>query len=146
MSHAEARAEVSRLADEQAALRRVAPLVARDAAPGEVFATVAKEVARLLEVDDVLIDRFEPEGTVTVVGAWGDVADFTGLPLGGRNVVSEVHPTGRPARSDEFPPRLGSLLRRRARARGASPDPGRDQPRLPDPRRGAGAGHLLGDR
>jgi hypothetical protein len=79
----------------------VATLVAQDAAPGEVFAIVAEEVARLLEVDDVLIDRFEPEGTVTVVGAWGDVADFTGLPLGGRNVVSEVHPTGRPARLDD---------------------------------------------
>jgi hypothetical protein len=52
MSHAEARAEVSRLADEQAALRRVATLVAQDAAPGEVFAIVAEEVARLLEVDE----------------------------------------------------------------------------------------------
>ena len=42
-----------RIADEQAALRRVATLVARAAPPGEVFAAVAEEVARLLEVDHV---------------------------------------------------------------------------------------------
>ena len=46
---AEARGEVSRLADEQAALRRVATLVARGVAPPDVFAAVAHETGRLLE-------------------------------------------------------------------------------------------------
>ena len=48
LSNAEARAEVRRLAHEQAALRRVATLVARESPPAEVFAAVAEEVARLL--------------------------------------------------------------------------------------------------
>ena len=41
----ESRDEVHRLADEQAALRRVATLVARGVAPMEVFAAVVEEVA-----------------------------------------------------------------------------------------------------
>src|SRR3954464_6405308 len=46
VANAEARAEVERLADEQAALRRVATLVAQEAPLETVFATVAEEVAR----------------------------------------------------------------------------------------------------
>jgi hypothetical protein len=39
------------IAEEQAALRRVATLVARPAPPAEVFAAVTAEVGRLLKVD-----------------------------------------------------------------------------------------------
>ncbi len=39
-----------------------------------------------------------------------------------------------------LPPRFRSLRRGRARPRGAKPDPGRDQARLPDTRRGNGSG------
>ena len=45
---AQARAELRVLADEQAALRRVAELVARGAALDEVFAAVATEASKLL--------------------------------------------------------------------------------------------------
>jgi hypothetical protein len=48
--NAESRAGLARLAEEQAALRRVATLVARGTPPGEVFAAVAEEVGRLLPV------------------------------------------------------------------------------------------------
>ena len=48
IANAEARAELQRLADEQAALRRVATLVAEAAAPTEVFDAVIVEVAQLL--------------------------------------------------------------------------------------------------
>jgi signal transduction histidine kinase len=57
------------LADEQAALRRVAAQVAREAAPDEVFACVAKEVARLLDMREVAMCRFEHDGTATVVAS-----------------------------------------------------------------------------
>ena len=40
VANAEARAEVARLADEQAALRRIATLVAHGAQPGAVFDAV----------------------------------------------------------------------------------------------------------
>ena len=55
--------------DEQAALRRVAMLVARGARPAEVFASVANEVTRLLSVDFVNIGRYESHHTVMLVAS-----------------------------------------------------------------------------
>ena len=94
--------ELERLAAEQAALRRVATLVARACSPGEVFAKVAEEVGRLLGAEGALIHRFEPDGDATVVGSWG-----SGSPVGsrrkleGHRVVSLVYQTQRPVRLDD---------------------------------------------
>ena len=55
------REQVERLADEQAALRRVATLVARGAPPAGVFDAVAEEVGRLLDVGSSGVVRFEDE-------------------------------------------------------------------------------------
>jgi hypothetical protein len=46
IANSEARAEVQRLADEQAALRRVAVLVAQQPSPSEVFTAVTQAVGR----------------------------------------------------------------------------------------------------
>ena len=46
IANAEARTEIGRLAEEQAALRRVATLVAKGTQPDEVFAAVAEEIGR----------------------------------------------------------------------------------------------------
>ena len=51
VANAESRAGLARLAEEQAALRRVATLVARGSAPEEVFAAVAEEVGRVVAVE-----------------------------------------------------------------------------------------------
>src|SRR5206468_3377255 len=59
------------LVREQAALRRVAAVVAGGAAPTQVFAAVAHEVARVTGSALVQIQRFEPDDAVTVAGAWG---------------------------------------------------------------------------
>jgi uncharacterized protein YoaH (UPF0181 family) len=59
-------------AEQQAALRRVAVLVATGAAPAEVFAAIAREVAELLRPRLVQIYRWERDGSVTVAGTWGD--------------------------------------------------------------------------
>ena len=48
IANAQARAELQGVAGEQAALQRVATLVARAAAPAEVFAAVAEEVGRVV--------------------------------------------------------------------------------------------------
>src|ERR1700750_2705548 len=65
-------AEQHGLAEEQAALRRVATLVARGAAPDEeLFAAVTDEVGALLNADYAVMGRYELDGTLTVVGAWG---------------------------------------------------------------------------
>ena len=70
------------LAEEQAALRRVATLVARQSPPAEIFAAVAEEVGRLLRVEDTTIFRYEDDGTATVVADRGDRA--VPLPIGSR--------------------------------------------------------------
>ena len=78
IANIEARAEVERLADEQAALRRVATLVARGAASPEIFASVSAEVDRVLRLEPGTSDvagvvRFEPGQTLAVVGVSRDV-------------------------------------------------------------------------
>ena len=54
---------------EQAALRRVATLVARGIDPAEIFSAVAEEIRRLLDADHAGIGRYDPDGTSVVV-AW----------------------------------------------------------------------------
>ena len=57
------------LADEQAALRRVATLVARQPSPAEVFAAVTEEAARLLHLDSAHLIVYERDQIATVVGS-----------------------------------------------------------------------------
>jgi len=104
IANTDSRTALARLAKEQAALRRVATLVARGAAPEEVFTAVAGEVGQLLPVDQAALCRYEPDGTLTFVSQWGSVtARFpvgSRWVLGGRNVGTLVFQTGRPARVD----------------------------------------------
>jgi PAS domain S-box-containing protein len=67
-----ARARFERVATEQAALRRVATLVARQTTPDELFATVAREVAELLDVQWSTVLRYDSLGNVTLVGVYGE--------------------------------------------------------------------------
>ena len=108
IANAQARLELRGFAEEQAALRRVATLVARPAPPEEVFGAVAAEAGRLLEVDFTILRRFEDGDQVSVGTWWGGAGDVEPFPvgtrgrLGGRNVVSLVFETGRPARIDDY--------------------------------------------
>ena len=100
-------ARLRALVGEQAALRRVATLVASGAEPLEVFACVCAEVGGVLDVGSTNLTRFEAEGTQTVVGAWS-VAGTPGSPVGSEIPFSDnsatwkVFRTGRPARIDDF--------------------------------------------
>jgi GAF domain-containing protein len=77
------RDRLTRLLEEQAALRRVATLVARGIHPVEIFSAVAEEIGRLLGADTAGIGRFEPDGTsVVVVGSVGE--DPVNVPVGTR--------------------------------------------------------------
>jgi signal transduction histidine kinase len=113
ISNTEARAEVARLAEEQAALRRVATLVARESSPSQVFAAVAEEVGQLLGVENTKMYRYEGGGTATVVADWGEPGTTlpigTSLTLGGENVGSQVSRTRRPARVDDYTKATGKL-------------------------------------
>jgi PAS domain S-box-containing protein len=66
-----AEAEQRRLAEEQAALRRVATLVAGDAPPEHVFQTVTEEVCRALGIREAVLERYEDESTAVIVGRYG---------------------------------------------------------------------------
>jgi PAS domain S-box-containing protein len=113
MANAQARAEVSRLADEHAALRRVATLVARESPPAQVFAAVAEEVGRLLPVEDTAMLRYEDDGTATFVATWGKHGDAlkvgTRMTVEGENVTALVQGTGRPARIDDYTKASGPI-------------------------------------
>jgi PAS domain S-box-containing protein len=119
ISNAQARADVQRLADEQAALRRVAVLVARGASPEEVFAAVAEEVARLLDVPAISMVRFEPDETSTAIALWGKENPFsvgaTFEPWPG--VMLQVRRTGLPARLEDFAYSTGPTTARLQAAR-----------------------------
>jgi signal transduction histidine kinase len=106
IANAEAREELRRVADEQAALRRVATLVAQGAPSDAVFDAVTEEVGRLLPADATLLFRYDPDGYMTRIGEWSRTLDpiprGDRVPLDGRNVGSLVFETGRPARVDDF--------------------------------------------
>ncbi|HMD25177.1 MAG TPA: GAF domain-containing protein, partial [Streptosporangiaceae bacterium] len=106
IANTESRASLARLAEEQAALRRVATLVAQGVPPQEVFAAVAEEVGRLLSVDLVGMARYDPDATLTYVASWGKAVDYFPVgsrwPLVGRSVGTMVFETGRPVRVDSY--------------------------------------------
>jgi signal transduction histidine kinase len=106
MAASPGRSRDHRIADEHAALRRVAVLVARAATPGEVFAAVTEEAGRLLGAGHAAMSRYDPDGAVRVVAAWSGtgaaVPAGTRVSVGGRNVHTLVFQTGRAARLDDY--------------------------------------------
>jgi signal transduction histidine kinase len=98
--------ELSRLAEEQAALRRVATMVAGQATADEIFATVAEEVAQFLRAGRGVVCRYEPDETMTITAFWtsGDRAlpVDTRVELKGDSVAVRVQQSGRPSRIDSY--------------------------------------------
>jgi signal transduction histidine kinase len=112
-------AESARLAEEQAALRRVATLVASGVAPEDVFAAVTREAALVIpSVETTTMLRFEADGTATVMARWAagdergviealanelgvDVRPGARVALDAGTVAAVVLRTQRPARIDD---------------------------------------------
>ncbi|HMJ34551.1 MAG TPA: DUF4118 domain-containing protein [Baekduia sp.] len=112
--------ESARLAAEQAAVRRVATLVAHGTSPEELFTAVVLEVGRVFPAEDATLCRYEPDATMTIVAISKGLADGFPVgsrwPLGGKNVSTVVFETGRSARIDNygnFSGRLGVAIRER---------------------------------
>jgi signal transduction histidine kinase len=103
---AQSREDLARLAEEQAALRRVATLVAQAAPARHLLAAVAAQVARVLHVPTVSILRYEDDGTASERASFSDGGEL--FPVGrrwtlnGASVVAAVWRTGRPARIDGY--------------------------------------------
>ena len=105
IANAEARAQVERLADEQAALRRVATLVAQGVPAPDIFSAVSDEVARLFGTTMAAVGRFEAaEAAVVTVGAAektrARVAIGSRFELDDALVVTQVYRTGSSMRAD----------------------------------------------
>jgi PAS domain S-box-containing protein len=107
-----------RLADEQAALRRVATAVAAEYDPAQLFALVGEEVGRLLDARTAHMFRFDPDGQAgTIIGGWALLPEHvlppgTRMPLDGDTAVARVWRTGRAARMDSYDGVQGALAER----------------------------------
>jgi signal transduction histidine kinase len=107
--------ESGRLSDQQAALRRVATLVARGASSPEVFSAVAHELAREFGATITAVLRYEGDGTASIVGGWGEpgiqIPVGTRLKVAGHGVAVSVAQTGGAARTERFDGPPGSAAR-----------------------------------
>jgi PAS domain S-box-containing protein len=106
--------EVSQLASEQRALRRVATLVASEVSPERVFMAVSEECARVLEVNTSIVVRYEGDETATILGRHNrdaiDVLRVGGsLPAQDRSAVGGVLRSGAPTRIDDWGGLTGEL-------------------------------------
>jgi signal transduction histidine kinase len=123
IANADARAEIERLAQEQAALRRVATLVAEDPSSAEMFAKVAAEVREAIGDVDCALARVEDDETITVLAASG-VGPMSTLCAGdrfrvdGRSVVATVLREGNACRIDNYSAAISGEIGERGRQYG----------------------------
>ena len=107
------RAELRRLADEQAALRRVATLVARGGPPDQLFSAVTREVGQLSGADLARMERYEVDGSVIGVAVWSrhdeQLAVGTRFTLEGASIAARVLETKGPVRVDSFAQASGPI-------------------------------------
>lgn len=111
------RREADALAAQQAALRRVATLVARGADPTDVYPAAVAELATGLDVEHVTLLEYEPDGSCTVLAAHDsqDRQKFEvgeRLSLDGDSVASRIRRTGAAARIDDYAAVQGSIASR----------------------------------
>jgi signal transduction histidine kinase/CHASE3 domain sensor protein len=106
-------AELTRIAEEQSALRRVATLVAKGVSPEVVFAAVSEEVGRLFGADSAHMVRVEPDGTVSGIAGWSEEGES--IPIGahvsleGESVTASVLRSGGPARMESYAEASGPI-------------------------------------
>ena len=105
--------EAARLSEEQSALRRVATLVAESVPPSVVFEAVTREVGLLCGADLARMERYEADGSVTGVAAWGrapvKLAVGSRFSLDGPSIARGVKRTGGPVRVDSFGQDAGAI-------------------------------------
>jgi len=105
------------LIDEQTALRRIATLVAGEAASDRVFEQVTVETAKTLGASAASLARFDDDGMVTFVGGWSDTGRLafpvgTRVPVDETGVLAEIRKTGRPERIDDYEGRAPEIVER----------------------------------
>jgi signal transduction histidine kinase len=99
VSNAEARRDLRRVVDEQAALRRVATLVAHGVQPSELFGAVSAELANVFRTEFAAVGRFDRAvAAIDVVGLGTDGPQRWSLK--DEMPAARVLRTGRSARSE----------------------------------------------
>jgi signal transduction histidine kinase len=111
------RDNVGSLAEQQAALRRVATLVARRARPSEVYSAVAEEIVRCLDVDTSGVWRYESDQAITLLAGhsrpgWQYLPDGIRLTIEGENLGEMVLRSGRATRHNTVENAAGSAIAR----------------------------------
>jgi signal transduction histidine kinase len=105
--------ESARLAEEQAALRRVATLVARAVSLSELCETVCRDVGLLSGADHARLERYESDGTVTSVGGWNrddeQPPPIRWVALDGVTVAALVRDRSGPVRLDSVAQACGRI-------------------------------------
>jgi signal transduction histidine kinase len=105
--------ELQSLADELAALRRVATLVARGLPPGAVFTAVTLECTRVLGATASGLFRYEHDGTMTLMAHHSGEESVMGvgdrLALDGDSAAARVLRTGAPSRLESYDHVGGSI-------------------------------------
>jgi PAS domain S-box-containing protein len=104
LANAQAREDLAALADEQAALSRVAVDVATEESPELLFDTVSEEVGRLFGARSAATVRYvDGESATVIVGGWDRDGHFdrkgVRIPFQG-GAIARVYDTGRPERVD----------------------------------------------
>jgi len=110
-------AHLAEVEAEQAALRRIAALLARSVPAEEVFDAVVDEVRSLMGVEAAGLGRYEADKTATVLAVSAEADAWVLLPgdklsTEGRNITALVLRTGRPARVDDLKGTGGEDVRR----------------------------------
>ena len=107
MAAGDDRARLEDLLAEQAALRRVATLVASGTPAPALFDLVCEELGRVLDVNSTDMIRYDDENSAVVVGAWaaeGTPSFPVGerIPVEGETVTAKLYRTGRTQRIDDY--------------------------------------------
>jgi len=111
---AERTAELHVANDELGALRHVATLVAEGVQPQDLFAVVAEEVARVVDVPLVSVVRYELDGTATECANFSPEGPL--FPIGrrwsleGTNVLQLVRASREAARIDDYSELEGEIV------------------------------------
>jgi signal transduction histidine kinase len=111
--------ELGVLAEQQAALRRVATMVARGVDPSRVFSVVADELARCLGgYHHAVLFRYQPDGAGILLAAAQSDPELAKIPVGerfsldGESVAATVFRTGRAARMVSYENASGTIAAR----------------------------------
>src|SRR6266576_1027713 len=110
-------AHLAEVEAEQAALWRIAALLARSVPAEEVFDAVVDEIRSLMGVEAAGLGRYEADNTATVLALSAEADAWVLLPgdklsTEGRNITALVLRTGRPARVDDLKATGGEDVRR----------------------------------